>query len=362
MKVGILGGGQLARMLALAGHPLGVACTFIDPAREACAAAVAPHVTSPYDEVAPLDSLAAGCDVVTFEFEHIPASALRHLESYGNVFPRPNAVLVAQDRLREKTLFRDLGIPVPPFATIGTREEFDAALAVIGMPLVLKTRTQGYDGKGQKVIRSAHDIEAAWAELGGQPLLAEGFVPFEREVSMIAVRDRMGNVACYALSENVHRDGILRLARPYIHAALQQQAEDYSRRVLDELEYVGVLAFEFFVHDGGLLANEIAPRVHNSGHWTIEGAETSQFENHLRAILGLPLGSTETVQHSAMVNFIGRMPAAAEVLAIPNTHLHHYGKADRPGRKVGHVTVRAATPELLQAPLQAVIGLSDRMG
>ncbi|MEW5755116.1 MAG: 5-(carboxyamino)imidazole ribonucleotide synthase [Pseudomonadota bacterium] len=362
MKVGILGGGQLARMIALAGHPLGVACTFIDPAREACAAAVAEQVASPYEELAQLDSLTAECDVVTFEFEHIPAAALRYLESYDNVFPRPSAILVAQDRLREKTLFRDLGIPVPPFASIGSREEFDAAIATIGMPLVIKTRTLGYDGKGQKVIRCAADIEAAWAELGGQPLLAEGFVPFEREVSMIAARDRTGAVACYALSENVHRDGILRVARPYTNAALQQQAEDYSRRVLDELEYVGVLAFEFFVHDGGLLANEIAPRVHNSGHWTIEGAGTSQFENHLRAILGLTLGSTETVGHSAMVNFIGRMPTAAEVFAIPNTHLHHYGKADRPGRKVGHVTVRAATRDQLEASLQSVIALSDKMG
>ena len=360
MRLGIVGGGQLARMLALAAAPLGVQCRFLDPIADACAAAVAEQVCAAYDHVDGLHRLAADADCVTFEFENVPVESLAHLEGEVDVFPPPHALATARDRYTEKTLFRNLGIETAAFCPVDSPGELRGALDEVGLPAVLKTRTLGYDGKGQVILRSADDIEPAWTRLGGAPLIVEAFVPFEREVSMIAVRGRDGETAFYPLTENQHRDGILHLSIPRAGDALQALAEDYAARLLGALNYVGVLALELFESRGGLLANEFAPRVHNSGHWTIEGAETSQFENHLRAVLGLPLGRTTMLAHSAMVNFIGQVPPRAAVLALPNTHLHLYGKAPRPGRKLGHATLRASSTEELRAGLPALSALAGR--
>ncbi|MCY1293957.1 N5-carboxyaminoimidazole ribonucleotide synthase [compost metagenome] len=257
-------------------------------------------------------------------------------------------------------MFKELGIPTPAFADIQSQADLDAAVASIGLPGVLKTRTLGYDGKGQKVLRSAADVVDAFAELGSVPCILEGFVSFTGEVSLVAVRGRNGEVRCYPLVHNTHVDGILRLSVASADHPLQALAEDYAGRVLQKLDYVGVLAFEFFEVDGGLKANEIAPRVHNSGHWTIEGAECSQFENHLRAVAGLPLGSTAKVGESAMLNFIGEVPAVEKVVAIPDCHLHHYGKAFKAGRKVGHATLRCADLPTLKARIAEVEALISR--
>ena len=360
MKVGIVGGGQLARRLALAGYPLNLRFQVLDPALDACAGQVALLIQGDYSDEIRLRQLADGVDVVTFDFENVPAAAARLLAKEVAVYPPPGALAMAQDRMFEKTLFWELGIPTPTFATIDSLEELRSAVLRIELPAVLKTRQLGYDGKGQWLLRSLGDIEPAWQALGSVPLLLEGFVPFQREVSVVAVRSRDGEIAFYPLVENHHRDGILRLSLapyPALTAQLRQEAWEYARRLLDRMNYVGVLAIEFFVLDGHLIANEMAPRVHNSGHWTIEGAETSQFENHLRAILGLPLGSTKAIGHSAMLNCIGELPDLAAVLAVPGAHCHAYGKSPRSGRKVGHITLRADETETLAAGLQRLLPL-----
>ncbi|ODS63507.1 MAG: 5-(carboxyamino)imidazole ribonucleotide synthase [Arenimonas sp. SCN 70-307] len=358
--VGILGGGQLARMMALAGAPLGLRFLVLDSTADACAAQFAPLLEADYRDEAALAEFARRVDVATFDFENVPAESARWLAERVPVFPNPRALSVAQDRLAEKTLFRELGIPVPEFATVDTRDELDAAIAAVGTPCILKTRRLGYDGKGQFRIKSPADADAAWATLGAQAarvgLILEGFVAFQRELSVVAVRGRDGALRAWPLTENWHVDGILSasLAPASADAALQAQALDAARRVAEALDYVGVFALELFLRDGVLVANEMAPRVHNSGHWTIEGAETSQFQNHLRAVLGLPLGDVRAVGHSCMLNWIGEMPAAAPVLAEPGGHWHDYGKSPREGRKVGHATLRAETPAELAAALERV--------
>ncbi len=357
MNVGVLGAGQLGRMLALAGYPLGLRCLFLDPAEDACAGQVAGQIVAPYDDPGALDRLAARCEVVTFEFENVPEAAVSRLAARHPVYPGPRALAAAQDRLNEKNLFHELGIDTPPFAAVSSRGELDAAAETIGLPLVVKTRRLGYDGKGQAVVREPAELEAAWKRLGDVPLLAEAFVPFEREVSVLGVRARSGECAFYPLVENRHRHGILYLSRPRPGDPFTDAAQDWCRRLMEALDYTGVLALELFQHDGRLLANEFAPRVHNSGHWTIEGAETSQFENHLRAICGLPLGETRAVAPTAMVNLIGNLPAREAVTAIAGAHLHDYGKEHRPGRKVGHVTLRAADEAQLDLSLQRLLSL-----
>ena len=262
----------------------------------------------------------------------------------------------------EKSFFERLAIPTPPFVSVESWDDLKEAISKIGLPAVLKTRRFGYDGKGQFILKKAEDAPLAWQSLGGVPLIMEGYVDFEREVSIIAVRGRAGEIKYYPLVENHHEHGILRRSlspAPGAISELQSGAEDYAARALAELNYVGVLAIEFFQKEGRLLANEMAPRVHNSGHWTIEGAETSQFENHLRAILGMPLGSTAGVGYSAMINLIGNIPDLRPVYNMPDTHLHLYGKAARPNRKIGHITLKAASAgslkdrlEKLQAALQ----------
>jgi 5-(carboxyamino)imidazole ribonucleotide synthase len=354
MTIGILGGGQLGYMLALAGYPLGLRFRFLDPSPEAPVGRIAHRVTAEFTDDQALEKFAHGLEVATYEFENVPVQTARFLAERVPVYPAPAALEEAQDRRREKRLFQRLGIPTTDFAEISEREEFDAALKQVGLPSVLKTCRLGYDGKGQWLMRTAEDVDRARAELPSVPLILEKLVAFSRELSILGARSRTGETVFYPLVENHHRGGILRLSlapAPQIAPGLQQTAEEATRRILEELDYAGVICLELFQVGEKLLANEIAPRVHNSGHWSIEGAATSQFENHLRAILGMPLGATATVGYSAMVNLIGELPEAAEVLRTPNTHLHLYGKSPRPGRKLGHVTVRADKFEKLQQRL-----------
>ncbi len=338
-RIGIIGGGQLGRMLALAGIPLGLDFVFLDPAQEACAATLGEQIIADYDDPAGLQRLIQATDIVTLEFENIPLPALHLTNAQTRLFPPPQALEVAQDRVNEKTLFAKLDIPTPPWRAIETLEDLTQAVNEIGLPAVLKTRRMGYDGHGQAVLREQADIPRAWENLGGTPLILEGFVPFSREVSIIAVRSSSGEVAFYPLSENTHEQGVLKLSVSRAKDPLQSAAEDYAQRVMQHLNYVGTLGFEFFVLNDTLVANEIAPRVHNTGHWTIEGAVCSQFENHLRAILGLPLGSTQLRGASAMINFIGELPPRERVLAVRDVYLHDYAKHARKGRKVGHATL-----------------------
>jgi len=360
VKIGILGAGQLGRMLALSGYPLGFEFTFLDPSAEACAGSLGEHLCASYDDPRALQALCDRCELITYEFENVPAAAAEFVAQRRPLFPSVAALTVGQDRLSEKQLFASLGVPVPRFAPVGTLDELRAAATSIGLPSVLKTRRLGYDGKGQAVLRSATDLEPAWQRLGDQPLILESFVPFEREVAMLVARGRKGQVAFYPVVETTHRDGILRTARPRAKDPLQDQAQAYVRSVVDRLDYVGVLAFEFFVHSGSLLGNEIAPRVHNSGHWTIEGSHCSQFENHLRAIAGLPLGDPSLRAPCAMVNFIGSAPALGTLASLPGVHAHLYGKAAKPQRKIGHATLLAESDGQLGERLAALTALVER--
>ncbi|MFB9066821.1 5-(carboxyamino)imidazole ribonucleotide synthase [Pseudofulvimonas gallinarii] len=341
--VGILGGGQLARMLAMAAVPLGVRVLVLDTSGDACAGEVATLIEADYTDEAALAEFADLVDVVTFDFENVPASSAEWLAQRVPVFPNPGALATVQDRLSEKTLFSDLGLATPEFAAVDTREDLEAAVARIGLPAVLKTRRLGYDGKGQARLRQAADLDIGWQALGAGrvPLILEAFVPFQRELSVVAVRSREGELRTWPLTRNWHENGILSLSVSPIPVDddLADQATRFARRVAERLDYVGVFALELFEHDGRLLGNEMAPRVHNSGHWTIEGAHSSQFENHLRAVLGLPLGDTAGRGASAMLNFIGQLPDLATALTIPGLHWHDYGKQPREGRKVGHATL-----------------------
>jgi 5-(carboxyamino)imidazole ribonucleotide synthase len=352
-------------MLGLAGIPLGLSFGFLDPSSEAPAAVVGDLVVGGLDDIEAARRAAADAAVITYEWEGVPADTARALEAGAPVHPLPRALEVSQDRLVEKDTFGSLGIPTAPYLGVDDRASLDTAVDKLGLPAVLKTRRGGYDGKGQAVLRSATDIGAAWAQLGGVPLILEGFVPFSRELSIVAVRGRDGELRCWPAVENQHVGGILHLTRapaPHLNDALQAHAEACITPLLDSLDYVGVGCVELFEVDGNLLANEMAPRVHNSGHWTIEGAETSQFENHLRAVLGWPLGSTAPRGASAMVNCIGTMPDRDAILALPGAHLHDYGKEPRPGRKLGHVTVTAAGEAMLEERLASVEALVGSRG
>ncbi len=372
--LGILGGGQLARMLALAAAPLGLRVLVMDTVADACAGQCAPLLVGDYRDETALAEFASRIDVATFDFENVPAESAQWLSARVPVFPSPTALAVAQDRMAEKTLFRELGIPVPAFADVTSRASLDDAVAAIGTPCILKTRRLGYDGKGQFRIRVAGSAgsdapataDAAWAALGSQAttvgLILEAFVPFERELSVVAVRGRDGEFRPWSLTENWHVDGVLSasVSPAAVDDALRETAFDHARRIAEKLDYVGVFALELFCRDGQLLANELAPRVHNSGHWTIEGAETSQFENHVRAVLGLPLGATTGMGHACMLNWIGAMPDADAVLREAGGHWHDYGKSPRDGRKVGHATLRADTPTQLADTLQRIGSTLDR--
>ncbi len=376
MVVGILGGGQLARMLALSGAPLGLRFLVLDNTSDACAGQFVPMVVGDYRDEKALAEFASKVDVATFDFENVPAESAQWLAERIPVFPSPRALSIAQDRLAEKNLFRELGISVAPFADIASRDDLQKAIEHIGTPCILKTRRLGYDGKGQFRIKDAGlgtgdsglgkaTPDAAWEALGAQAstvgLILEAFVPFQREISVVAVRGRNGEFRAWPLTENWHENGVLSasLAPATDCEALQDTALVYAKRVAEALDYVGVFALELFLKDGELFANEMAPRVHNSGHWTIEGAETSQFENHLRAVLSLPLGSTAAIGVSCMLNWIGEMPSATPVLSNAHGHWHDYGKQPREGRKVGHATLRADTAvELVDALKQVGEGLN----
>jgi 5-(carboxyamino)imidazole ribonucleotide synthase len=359
MNVGVLGAGQLGRMLALAGYRLDFDFVFLDPADEPCAAPLGEHLHAPYEDESALAEFCARVELATYEFENVPAATAEFVASRVPLLPHPRALTVGQDRLSEKQLFDRLGIPVPRHVAVDSRETLQRGVADIGFPCVLKTRRLGYDGKGQVILRGADDVDVAWSKLGGQPLLLEAFVAFERELSCIAVRGREGAMAFYPVTENVHRDGILRTAIPKADDPLQASAEDYTGRLLRALDYTGVLAFEFFVDGGRLLANEIAPRVHNSGHWTQDGAACCQFENHLRAIAGLPLGSTALRGPCAMVNFIGSVPELAKLSEIPQVHVHLYGKTPKPARKIGHANLTAASGRELDEALARLRALTE---
>lgn len=358
MKVGILGGGQLARMIALAGYPLDFEFIVLDPSKEAGAVGLGEHLYGEYDNQVLLAELAEKADVVTYEFENVPADVAKFLADHTRVYPAPNALAVAQDRLDEKSFFQKLDIPTAKYAPVDNLADLENAMASIGYPAILKSRRMGYDGKGQVVIKAVDELADAWKTMQGVASIVEGFVPFNREVSIVAARRVNGDVVFYPLSENVHEKGILRVSQCSVNDPVQEQAEDYVVKLLDELNYVGVVALELFDVDGELLVNEFAPRVHNSGHWTIEGSETSQFENHLRAIADLPLGSTQARGYTGMVNFIGGMPSAESVLEIPNAHYHLYAKSSRKGRKVAHATVRADNSEAYSTSLQHLISLA----
>jgi 5-(carboxyamino)imidazole ribonucleotide synthase len=295
---------------------------------------------------------------VTYEFENGPAHVAEFLSSHTKVYPPAGALAVAQDRLLEKNFFKDLGIRTAPFAAIDSLADLEQAMSEIGYPAILKSRRMGYDGKGQVVLKSADELAAAWQSMQGAASIVEGFVPFQREVSIIAARSPSGEIAYYPLSENQHRGGILRIAECSASDPEQAMAENYVSLLLEKLDYVGVIALELFDLNGELLANEFAPRVHNSGHWSIEGAETSQFENHLRAILDLPLGSTKPRGYAGMVNFIGGLADDTKLLNIPNAHLHLYDKTPRKGRKVAHATVRADSEIQYRDALQLLANLA----
>ena len=357
-RVGVLGGGQLGRMLALAGYPLGIRLKHLGSAHDTSAREVAEQIVADYGDQAALAHFAHGVEVITYEWENVPVEAAHFLEQFAPVHPRPAALECSQDRLVEKSFFRELGIPTAQFEQVDSLGDLRAAVHKLGLPAVLKTRRLGYDGKGQAVLTDREAVEDAWGELSGSPLILEGFVQFNRELSIIAVRSCSGECRFYPLIENTHLEGILRLSIAPARAitpTLQIEAESIARRVLERLDYAGVLTIELFQCGEQLLANEMAPRVHNSGHWTIEGAQTSQFENHLRAILDLPLGSTDALGGSAMLNLIGDLPETQPILACRDTHLHLYGKHARAGRKLGHVTVRRASSEEAAAVARSLV-------
>src|SRR3984885_11409557 len=327
-------------MLALAGYPLGIRCVFLDRSTAAPAAQVAPILTGELEDAGQLAALAARSDVLTFDWENISGSALAPLEKLTLVRPPRAALESSQDRLTEKALFSKLRIPVAPHAAIDDQEQLRLAIRKLGLPGVLKTRRMGYDGKGQFVLRNPAHIEEAWAAIGGAGLIYEKFQEFSREVSIVGARSPTGETVFYPLSANVHGGGIFHYSiAPFVSRMLERTAQTYLKRVMNALSYVGVLTIEFFVVKGRLIANEMAPRVHNSGHWTIEGCVPSLFENHLRAICDLPLGSTRALGHAAMINFLGKMPDPERLLAVDGLALHDYGKDPRPGRKLGHCTV-----------------------
>jgi len=363
VTIGILGGGQLGYMLALAGYPLDFHFRFLDPSPQAPVGRVASRVTAEYHDFEALEKFAHGLALVTYEFENVPVEAVRFLQKTVPVYPPPQALEAAQNRLHEKSLFQKLAIPTTEFAPVNSATDLENAVRNLGLPAILKTCRLGYDGKGQWVLRSNEDVLRVKNQIPAAPLILEKFVPFSCELSILAVRGRNGETAFYPLVENHHRDGILRLSlapAPRLTQTLQREAEADARRILEALDYVGVLAIELFECQGRLLVNEMAPRVHNSGHWTIEGAVTSQFENHLRAVSGLPLGDTGTLGFSAMLNLIGELPDSNELLSIPGAHLHLYGKSPRPGRKVGHVTLRADSNEQLQQRLRQLPAFFQR--
>lgn len=343
-RIGVLGGGQLGRMLGLAGIPLGFQFLFLDPAADACAGATGDLLHAAFSDENAAGEMASLVDVATFDFENVPESTARALQDICPLYPAPNALGAGQDRAAENALLTGLGIQVPPYHLVSSRTDLLQGLELLGYPAVLKTRRFGYDGKGQAILRDPEDRERAWQKLGDAELVLEAFVPFEAECSLVAVRGLDREIRAWPLTRNVHSNGILKLSLPGVFdRELQSRAEEKMRRLMEHLDYTGVLTMEFFLAGEELLVNEFAPRVHNSGHWTIDGAACSQFENHLRAISGLPLGDTGMLTRSLMFNWIGEMPDRHQSMRVPGVHWHDYGKSPRHGRKIGHATLTAST-------------------
>ncbi len=358
-RVGIIGAGQLGRMMALAAYPLCIDCRFLDTAQNAPGGQVGPIHVGALDDADALRALAGEVDVLTFDIENVPIEVLEQVAGQVSVYPQPKVLAAAQDRLAEKRLFRELGIPTAAFVPVDDEHDLDRAAQTLGWPIVLKRRRLGYDGRGQRMADDSASLVHGWRELDGAPAIAERWVNFERELSLIGVGGAEGSLRFYPLSENVHADGqLVCTIAPYEDEDLTLTAERWLEKLMRRYDYRGVLTVEFFHTDAGLLANEFAPRVHNSGHWTIEGAQTSQFENHLRAILGWPLGETAPRGHAAMLNLLGELPDRARVLAMRGVHFHDYGKQPRPKRKLGHCTIVDPDRDRLLkrfAPLQALI-------
>ena len=358
-RVGIIGGGQLALMLAESVEHMGVRCTVLDPSNQCCASAACEQIVRDYNDEEALKKLASCSDVITYEFENVPAAAGAVISPLRHIHPNPDALRYAQDRHLERTMFSELGIAIPNYRPVDDVESLESALEELGTPAILKARSLGYDGKGQVLINDASTAAEAFATIGAVPAILDQFVEFERELSIIATRSINGDIACYPLSANVHRGGILRVSKAparEVNEHLVEQAQHAARQILNRFEYVGTIAVEFFQIGTGegatLVANEIAPRVHNTGHWTIEGAQTSQFENHMRAVMGMELGSSDPIGHSAMVNIIGDEPRPGALESMPEAHVHMYGKAPRAGRKIGHVTLNAPSEGELDALLE----------
>ncbi|MFA0415659.1 5-(carboxyamino)imidazole ribonucleotide synthase [Vibrio renipiscarius] len=356
MHVLVLGAGQLARMMSLAGAPLNIELTAYD--------VDSGNIVHPLTQAIlgnGLDNAIAQADVITAEFEHIPHHILDVCQRSGKLLPSSEAIKAGGDRRIEKALLDNAGVRNAKYAVITTREDFLVAIDHVGLPLVLKSALGGYDGKGQWRLKDSSNIDAIWLEMAqciasndNQAIVAEEFVPFGREVSLVGARGKDGTIAVYPLAENVHTDGVLSLSTAIADPELQAQAQQMFTAVAHNLDYVGVLALEFFDVDGQLLVNEIAPRVHNSGHWTQQGAETCQFENHLRAVCGLPLGSTQLVRETTMINILGEDTLPPALLAMNGCHIHWYGKEKRAGRKMGHINVCGDYSGELQRRLCAV--------
>ena len=361
MKLGILGGGQLGRMRSMAAHDLDIEPAVYSHTRD-CSAAVSQHQVGDWDEHVSLRGFADQADVVTYELEQLPTASLEAAMEVAKVAPGLDALTRAQDRLLEKQLFESLSISVPRYVPVSADSDLDVVAEQVGFPCLLKTRYGGYDGKGQARCETREQLAEAWRRFG-VPSIAEQMLDLVREVSMIAVRSWSGELRFYDPVENHHVDGILRVSRapaPNVSEAVRETLTGYAKALLERLDYVGVLALELFETADGWLANEFAPRVHNSGHWTIEGAETSQFENHVRAVCDLPLGSTRARGLSSMVNIIAHTPPLAALTAVDGARIHLYGKSDRPGRKVGHVTVCAADRDELERRIAAVQAALDK--
>ncbi|MDF2445114.1 MAG: purK [Moraxellaceae bacterium] len=343
LRIGVLGGGQLGRMMALAGTPLDLAFTFYESTPNCPSAGLGPVFGDAQNSTASLDAFIDSADVFTYEFENIPVAWVERIAARKPLFPGVKSLAVSQNRLNEKQLFARLNIPSARYAEIRSEQDLLRAVEALGLPLVVKTVTMGYDGKGQFLLKDASQVATAWAQLGAQaPLIAEEFIHFKRELSIIAVRGQDGGMACYPLTENVHHRGTLSHSvapAPFVDDDVQLAAQRYISSIAQDLGHVGALTLEMFETRHGLMANETAPRVHNSGHWTIEGARCSQFENHVRAVAGLPLGATTCDKPTAMINIIGRHPDSHAVLREAGAHLHLYGKDERDGRKLGHITV-----------------------
>ncbi|SHO54295.1 5-(carboxyamino)imidazole ribonucleotide synthase [Vibrio quintilis] len=361
MHVLVLGAGQLARMMSLAGAPLNIRISAFDVVSEKIVHPLTQEILG-----SGLDTAIEQADVITAEFEHIPHDILHHCEKSGKLLPGAQAIKTGGDRRLEKNILDKSGVKSAKYYVIKTRDDFDHAIRHVGIPMVLKTALGGYDGKGQWRLQTSSDADEIWPEIQNsidstenQAVVAEEFVPFDREVSLVGVRDKTGKIVIYSLSENIHTKGVLSLSTSIDDPELQKQAHSMFSAVANTLNYTGVLALEFFDVGGKLLVNEIAPRVHNSGHWTQQGAETCQFENHLRAVCGLPLGSTKLIRPTSMINILGEDTLPEAILETDGCHIHWYGKEKRPGRKMGHINVCAEDYTGLQQTLASLAKVLD---